>query len=230
MVGSSLLPTEQVGSQGKQNPYWDLKPSNKGPKFPQWSIIVRNIPDINQILTGGQFWKRIEVFPVKETKFNKDFPPLIREKIEFNNHQNNLSSGQAPATPASTLCQLPASPLPASLPPTCQPGPGQPPAHPAWHQQACRQPPAHLLALQVPVGCQPPPGSQASPHSQSETLIYCGQSEKSLVAGEKFLTNSSPSEEGQIQDSDSTNYSGPSEEGKTQSSNFKNNSAPNQRD
>ncbi|KAJ9056996.1 hypothetical protein DSO57_1026656, partial [Entomophthora muscae] len=94
-----------------------------------------NIPDINQILTEGKFWKRIEGFSVKNAQFNKDFPPLIwenknqtEEKTELNKHRNNLSSRQAPTTPASTLCQPPAGLLPVSCPPTCPLRPSQLPA------------------------------------------------------------------------------------------------------
>ncbi|KAJ9089337.1 hypothetical protein DSO57_1013919 [Entomophthora muscae] len=65
--------------------------------------------------------------------------------MELNQCRINLSSGQVPTTPASTLCQ------PLST---------QPPAHPGWHHRACCQPAAcqpaaHLLAPWVPADCQP---------------------------------------------------------------------------
>ncbi|KAJ9057185.1 hypothetical protein DSO57_1025137 [Entomophthora muscae] len=136
-----------------------------------------NIPDINQILTEGKCWGKIGEFPIQEAKFDKEFPSLfgenknkIEEKPDFNRHQINLSSGQAPTattqTPASTLCQPPRTQpaasaprqpphSPAEPPPLSQP-PTSPPHHPPSRRHARCQPPAHQLAPRVPVGCQPP--------------------------------------------------------------------------
>ncbi|KAJ9075389.1 hypothetical protein DSO57_1036615 [Entomophthora muscae] len=123
---------------------------------------VRNIPDINQILTKGKCWKRM-----KNAQFNRDFPSLIGEKInlteektELEKRWNNLSSGQAPT---STLRQHPASRqrashLPAYLSPP-QPVACQPPT-------AIQGPSAPRLPPQAPVGCQPPtwvPGPTSQP-------------------------------------------------------------------
>ncbi|KAJ9062883.1 hypothetical protein DSO57_1006005, partial [Entomophthora muscae] len=41
---------------------------------------VRNVPEINQIITGVPCWGRIEGSLVKDSQFNEDFPPLIEEK------------------------------------------------------------------------------------------------------------------------------------------------------
>ncbi|KAJ9054250.1 hypothetical protein DSO57_1016730 [Entomophthora muscae] len=89
---------------------------------------VRNIPNVNQILTGVQCWKRIEGFPGKNAQFNEDFPPLIEEnknkteeKMGHNQRQINLSSVQVPATPASTLHQPPSAQPAASRPPASHP-------------------------------------------------------------------------------------------------------------
>ncbi|KAJ9049916.1 hypothetical protein DSO57_1019536 [Entomophthora muscae] len=118
----------------------------------------RNIPDINQILTEVPCWGKIGNFTVKNSQFDVDFPLLggknknnNKVEIEFDQHWINLSSRQAPATPASTLCQPPSThpvasgPLaslpPARLLPPSQPAANRPPASPLFAQPA-----AHLLA------------------------------------------------------------------------------------
>ncbi|KAJ9069607.1 hypothetical protein DSO57_1016768 [Entomophthora muscae] len=160
------------------------------------NISVRNIPDINQITTGGQVWKRKGVFLFKKAKFNEDFPPLIGgnknqtgEETEFNSCWNNLISRQAPATPASTLCQTsgtqpaasrpPANPLLACQTTTSQPDACKPPAshllaHPAASRPAASSQSTHFLP-RSPSTANHPPESQALTHSQSEALITCSQ-------------------------------------------------------
>ncbi|KAJ9068100.1 hypothetical protein DSO57_1032014 [Entomophthora muscae] len=139
--------------------------------------LVRNIPDINQISTREKCWNQVDRCSTGDAKFDRVFPSLSGEKknqnlekTDFYGSQNNLTSGQAPAT----LCQPPASLLPAQRapaaqpaarkpptcqPPTCQPGSRQTPAHPACHLQTCRRPPTrlppgHLPAPWAPANCQ----------------------------------------------------------------------------
>ncbi|KAJ9050186.1 hypothetical protein DSO57_1016687 [Entomophthora muscae] len=183
----------------------------------------------NQIITGGQVWKRKEVFPVKEAKFNEDFLPLIggnknqtKEETEFNSCQNNLTSGQAPTTPASTLRQPPVAQPAASRPPAnpllaCQP----PTAQPATCQPTCFLPGSQLAASH-------PPRSQAPTHSQSESTITCSQSEKSMDAGKIFQKKAYHPEEGGNRVPEFKNYSCPTEEIQAQVLHVSNNSSHDQ--
>ncbi|KAJ9067300.1 hypothetical protein DSO57_1000881 [Entomophthora muscae] len=113
-------------------------------------VSVRNIPDINQILTEEKCWKQVKECPRGGAKFDREFPPLSGEKknqnlgkTDFYENQNNLTSGQAPAPSAS----LPApSPPPATRLPT--------------------PPPADLPAPGAPADCQLPtrvPGPTPQP-------------------------------------------------------------------
>ncbi|KAJ9071366.1 hypothetical protein DSO57_1037653 [Entomophthora muscae] len=123
---------------------------------------VRNIPDINQILSKEKCWNQVDKCSTGGAKFDREFPPLSgkkknqnSEKTDFYGNWNNLTSGQAPAT----LCQPPASLLPSQLlaqagtsgpatsslpacqPPARSPGSHQPPACPPLPQRAhCQLP------------------------------------------------------------------------------------------
>ncbi|KAJ9070698.1 hypothetical protein DSO57_1004929 [Entomophthora muscae] len=122
---------------------------------------VRNIPDINQILTEEKCWKQVKECPSKGAKFDKDFPPLsgekknqFLEKTDFGENWNILSSGQAPAAAAQTpapLCQPPCT-----QPATCKPPASHSPAGPglASHSLATQLPTQALLATRSPT---PPP-------------------------------------------------------------------------
>ncbi|KAJ9089737.1 hypothetical protein DSO57_1009741 [Entomophthora muscae] len=203
---------------------------------------VRNIPDINQIITGGQVWKRKGVFLVKEAKFNEDFPPLIGEiKIKQRKKQNSIAAGiiyhpgrhlprlLAPSASLLAPSQLPEGLLLTLCLPTNPPPPSQPPtshllAQPGTSGPAASHPLAHPAASGPTAS---PPRSQAPTHIQSELPIKCNQSENSLVAGEQHQNNSFPSSEGQIQVSEEAKiYSCHSEEGEIQVSKFKNYSGP----
>ncbi|KAJ9053853.1 hypothetical protein DSO57_1020296 [Entomophthora muscae] len=147
---------------------------------------VRNIPDINQILTEGKCWEKIGKSPIKEAKFNEEFPPLFGEnknqnleKTDFPGKRNNLASGQAPATLR------------------------QPPARPAGFR------------LPTPSPSGPTASSQAPCPSQSEAIISDSQSKKYLATGETARDKILPPEEGRNNISDfknkfATNQSGAS--------------------
>ncbi|KAJ9080060.1 hypothetical protein DSO57_1029062 [Entomophthora muscae] len=113
---------------------------------------VRNIPDINQMLTERKIWGKIAETPIQGTKFDKEFPHLlgknknkIEEKPDLSGRWTNLSSGQAPAATA----QTPATP--ASIPAASQ----APAAHLLACPAACPQPTRSLPGPQL-AGCHPP--------------------------------------------------------------------------
>ncbi|KAJ9072006.1 hypothetical protein DSO57_1031689 [Entomophthora muscae] len=115
---------------------------------------VRNIPDINQILTEEKPWKQVREGPNKGAKVDNEFPPLSGEKknqnlgkTELHKNWNILSSEQAPAattqTPAAAA-QAPArSPGPSRLPVAhCQlPGPTPQPTKTHHNTQPVRKVP-----------------------------------------------------------------------------------------
>ncbi|KAJ9049131.1 hypothetical protein DSO57_1027832 [Entomophthora muscae] len=116
-----------------------------------WVGHVRNIPDINQILTREKCWNQVEKCSTGGLKFDREFPPLSGEKknqnlekTDFYGSRNNLTSGQAPAAaaqtpatlhqpPARPASQPPASPLPASRAPSLPPADPLPASHPLAH-------------------------------------------------------------------------------------------------
>ncbi|KAJ9049425.1 hypothetical protein DSO57_1024554 [Entomophthora muscae] len=133
---------------------------------------VRNIPDINQILTEGKCWEKIGEFPITEAKFDEEFPPLFGgnqnqnlEKTDFHENRNNLTSGQAPAaaqTPAQPARlplprQPPASPPPVTRLPRLAPAGPPPVPRPLASHPPIRQPPAHSPGSHRPPACPPPP-------------------------------------------------------------------------
>ncbi|KAJ9086369.1 hypothetical protein DSO57_1004764 [Entomophthora muscae] len=124
--------------------------------------------------------------------------PLLKN----NNHKAQAGTCHARHNPLPAPSQFPVGLLPT---PTCPPGPGQPPAHPASCQLLASHPPARAL----PATCLPnqPPRSQSPPLNQSEGLIHYSQSEKSLAARPKLQNKATPSEEGKIKNSKFKNNS-----------------------
>ncbi|KAJ9088651.1 hypothetical protein DSO57_1020982 [Entomophthora muscae] len=261
LVPVGLVPLPEVTSKVfiNQGPLRQPKPS---PGYTPWllsgmllveartdftTVSVRNISEINQILTKGKCWEKIGGCPIKEENLMKNFPLYLGKiKIKLRKKQILVDAGliyhlgrHLPHPPAPSASLPAPSQLPAGLLPTLcspakpplparQPGPCQLPACPPSRQCACRQPTRLLPGPQS--AARHPPGSQGQSCSQSEVTIICSQSEKSLVVGEKLLINPCPSEEGQIQGSDSTNYSDSPEDEKNQVSKIKNNSTPRQWD
>ncbi|KAJ9087287.1 hypothetical protein DSO57_1034677 [Entomophthora muscae] len=163
---------------------------------------VRNIPDINQILSKEKCWNQADKCSTGGAKFDREFPPLSgekknqnSEKTDFYGNRNNLTSGQAPAT----LCQPPAqagTSGPAASPP---PASHQPPAHPP--PPPADPPLAPRPSARFPGPCQLPvahPVPRAHLPSQPKPTMKPSQSEKSLETRDKFKNNSCAQEEGQI--------------------------------
>ncbi|KAJ9085286.1 hypothetical protein DSO57_1015490 [Entomophthora muscae] len=126
------------------------------------TLHVRNIPDINQILTEEKCSKQVKKCQRRGAKFDREFPPLSGEKknqnlekTDFDRNQNILSSGQAPAVAAQT-------PAPLCQPPCTQPATRKPPAsHPSAQAGTSGSATSPLPARQPPTS--PLPGSCLPP-------------------------------------------------------------------
>ncbi|KAJ9064736.1 hypothetical protein DSO57_1027274 [Entomophthora muscae] len=199
---------------------------------------VRNIPDINQILSKEKCWNQVDKCSTGGAKFDREFPPLSgekknqnSEKTDFYGNWNNLTSRQAPAT----LCKPPASLPPAQWAPAAQPAACKLPHKPP----SCCQSPARLPAAsqpashpptRLPASCLPTPSpsgptasSQAPCPSQSEAIIPDSQSKKYLNSGHNLGNNFCPAEGMGNQNSASKNNHDPSKNRPNQVSKDKNN-------